>query len=113
MHRRSHLRQIWPSRSGRRSPACAISLSAIGPAASSLFATGGFWFADEDARSPDIQFHLGFGSGIEAGIAKLANAGVTLNCAFLRPRSRGTVRLASGDPRSRAADRSELLGRPL
>ena len=29
---------------------------------------------------------------------KLRNAGVTLNSAFLRPRSRGTVRLASGDP---------------
>jgi choline dehydrogenase len=69
-----------------------------GPAASSLFATGGFWRADENAAQPDIQFHLGFGSGIEAGIAKLKNAGVTLNSAYLRPRSRGTVRLASADP---------------
>jgi choline dehydrogenase len=69
-----------------------------GPAASNLFATGGFWRADENAASPDIQFHLGFGSGIEAGIAKLKNAGVTLNSAYLRPRSRGTVRLASADP---------------
>ena len=69
-----------------------------GPVASSLFETGGFWFADHTARSPDIQFHLGLGSGIEAGIAKLKNAGVTLNSAFLRPRSRGTVRLRSADP---------------
>jgi choline dehydrogenase len=69
-----------------------------GPVASSLFETGGFWFADPNARSPDIQFHLGLGSGIEAGVAKLTNAGVTLNSAYLRPRSRGTVRLASGDP---------------
>ncbi len=69
-----------------------------GPVASSLFETGGFWYADPDARSPDIQFHLGLGSGIEAGVEKLRNAGVTLNSAYLHPRSRGTVRLASSDP---------------
>jgi choline dehydrogenase-like flavoprotein len=71
-----------------------------GPVASSLFETGGFWYADSTnkARSPDIQFHLGLGSGIEAGVAKPENAGVTLNTAYLRPRSRGTVRLASADP---------------
>ncbi|CAN5340320.1 choline dehydrogenase [soil metagenome] len=74
-------------------------LTRSGPAASNLFAAGGFWFADEAAHAPDIQFHLGFGSGIEAGIAKLAHAGVTLNTAYLRPRSRGSVRLASNDPR--------------
>jgi choline dehydrogenase-like flavoprotein len=73
-----------------------------GPVASSLFETGGFWYAEgktsSTARSPDIQFHLGLGSGIEAGMAKLNNAGVTLNTAYLRPTSRGTVRLASADP---------------
>jgi choline dehydrogenase-like flavoprotein len=69
-----------------------------GPVASSLFETGGFWYADPDARSPDIQFHLGLGSGIEAGVERLKNAGVTLNSAYLHPRSRGTVRLQSADP---------------
>ena len=73
-----------------------------GPVASSLFETGGFWYAESNAqpraRSPDIQFHLGLGSGIEAGVAKMRNAGVTLNSAYLRPKSRGTVRLASADP---------------
>jgi choline dehydrogenase-like flavoprotein len=69
-----------------------------GPVASSLFETGGFWWADKAARSPDIQLHLGLGSGIEAGVAAMPNGGVTLNSAFLRPRSRGTVRLASCDP---------------
>ena len=68
-----------------------------GPVVSSLFETGAFWYADPDAVSPDIQFHFGQGSGIEAGIAKLDNPGVTLNSAFMRPRSRGTVRLASAD----------------
>jgi choline dehydrogenase-like flavoprotein len=69
-----------------------------GPAASSLFVTGGFARVDENAEAADMQYHLGFGSGIEAGIAKLRNAGVTLNSAYMRPRSRGTVRLASADP---------------
>jgi len=71
-----------------------------GPVASTLFETGGFWYADAAAKDrdwPDLQFHLGLGSGIEAGVEKLKNAGVTLNSAFLRPHSRGTVRLASAD----------------
>ena len=73
-------------------------VSRTGPAASSLFETGGFWYASDAARSPDIQFHLGLGSGIEAGVATMRNGGVTLNSAYLRPRSRGSVRLASSDP---------------
>jgi choline dehydrogenase-like flavoprotein len=66
-----------------------------GPVASTLFETGGFWFADKTAPSPDMQFHLGLGSGIEAGVERLKHAGVTLNSACLRPRSRGSVRLRS------------------
>ncbi len=69
-----------------------------GPVASSLFETGGFWYAEDNARSPDIQFHLGLGSGIEAGVSKMKNPGVTLNSAYLRPRSRGTIRLQSSNP---------------
>jgi choline dehydrogenase-like flavoprotein len=73
-------------------------LTRTGPVASSLFETGGFWYADRHASAPDIQFHLGLGTGIESGIASLANGGITLNAAFLRPRSRGSVRLKSADP---------------
>ena len=69
-----------------------------GPAASSLFETGGFWRVGPGTGRPDVQFHLGLGSGIEAGVVRLARAGVTLNSAYLRPESRGTVRLASPDP---------------
>ena len=72
-----------------------------GPAAASFFETGAFWFTNAKANSPDIQFHLGQGSGIEKGIAKVNGSGITLNSAFLRPESRGTVRLASAD-RNRA-----------
>lgn len=73
-------------------------LTKRGPVASSLFETGGFWYGDANARSPDIQLHLGLGSGIESGVARMPHGGVTLNSAYLRPRSRGTVRLASADP---------------
>lgn len=69
-----------------------------GPVASTLFETGAFAYADDAARSPDVQFHLGLGSGIEAGVAKLKNNGLTLNAAFIRPRSRGSVQLGSNDP---------------
>jgi choline dehydrogenase len=75
-------------------------LTRKGPAASSLFDSGGFWTIDENAAMPDAQFHLGMGSGIEAGIAKLKNTGLTLNSAQMRPRSRGTVRLKDGNPGS-------------
>lgn len=69
-----------------------------GPVASSLFETGGFWYADPSARSPDIQFHLGLGTGIEHGVVSMPQGGITLNSCYLRPRSRGTVRLQSDDP---------------
>jgi choline dehydrogenase-like flavoprotein len=71
---------------------------ACGPVTSNLAEAGGFWYADPSARSPDIQFHFLPGSGLEAGVTKLCEHGCTLNSAFLRPRSRGTVRLAAADP---------------
>jgi choline dehydrogenase-like flavoprotein len=69
-----------------------------GPVTSNLAEAGGFWYADAKARSPDIQFHFLPGSGLEAGVTQLCEHGCTLNSAFLRPQSRGTVRLASADP---------------
>ena len=69
-----------------------------GPVSSSLFETGGFWYADPEARSPDLQFHLGLGTGIESGVAAMPDGGVTLNSCYLRPRSRGSVRLQSNNP---------------
>ena len=69
-----------------------------GPMTASLFETGGFRFADSNARPPDIQFHFGQGSGIEKGIARISGAGATLNSALMRPRFSGTVRMRSGDP---------------
>ncbi len=88
-----YARPLWGALAGLQ-----YLLTRRGPVASSLFETGGFWYADPAARSPDIQLHLGLGSGIEAGAGPMPHGGVTLNSAYLRPRSRGTVRLASCDP---------------
>jgi choline dehydrogenase-like flavoprotein len=69
-----------------------------GPVTSNLAEAGGFWYAAPSARSPDVQFHFLPGSGLEAGVTQLGEHGCTLNSAFLRPHSRGTVRLAGCDP---------------
>ncbi len=69
-----------------------------GPVTSSLFETGAFWYASDQAPLPDTQFHFGQGSGIEKGIVTIDKGGVTLNCANVRPKSRGSVSLASSDP---------------
>ena len=72
-------------------------LTGRGPAASSLFETGAFWHSS-GSTTGDLQFHLGQGSGIEAGVARMAQGGITLNAAHVQPKSRGSVRLASDDP---------------
>ena len=70
-----------------------------GPVASTLFETLGFSYSALNPRSPDIQIILGLGTGIEAGVEAMPNGGVTLNACHLRPRSRGTVRLKSSNPK--------------
>ena len=84
-----------------------------GPVASSLFETGGFWYADKSARSPDIQLHLGLGTGIEHGVVSMPQGGITLNSCYLRPRSRGTIRLQSGDPSKAPLIDPNYLADPL
>ena len=88
-------------------------LTRTGPAASSLFETGGFWYADPDAEWPDVQLHLGLGTGIEHGVASMPDGGVTLNACHLRPRSRGSVRLRSADPAAAPLIDPNYLADPL
>jgi choline dehydrogenase len=71
-----------------------------GPVTSNLAEGGAFWYADTEQRSPDIQFHFLPGAGLEAGVPPVAGHGCTLNSCHLRPRSRGSVRLQSADPRT-------------
>ena len=70
-----------------------------GPVASNIVEGGAFWFANKDSAIPDMQFHFLTGAGVEAGVAAVpSGAGVTMNSYCSRPRSRGTVKLRSGDP---------------
>jgi choline dehydrogenase len=70
-----------------------------GPFASNLVEAGGFSYANTAEKSPDLQFHFLPAARSEPGIASLQPGfGMTLNSYFLRPRSRGTVRVASSDP---------------
>ena len=70
-----------------------------GPVTSNLAEAGGFWFADPDEQSPDIQFHFLPGAGLEAGVPPVPSGyGCTINSCHLRPRSRGAVTLRSSDP---------------
>ena len=73
-------------------------LFGTGVVASNICDGGGFWYADEKAPAPDIQFHFLPGSGLEYGLNQIKN-GVTLNSALLRPRSRGSVTLNSNNPK--------------
>jgi len=70
-----------------------------GPVTSNIAEAGAFWYGDSRSSTPDLQFHFLPGAGVEAGIPPVpSGAGCTLNSYFLRPRSRGSVRLRSADP---------------
>lgn len=88
----------------RPESARALALYALGrrgPLTSTVVEGGAFTFGDRSAPTPDLQFHFLPAAGAEAGIAATRPGfGCTLNTYFLRPHSRGTVRLASADPAS-------------
>ncbi len=70
-----------------------------GPVASNIVEGGAFWYGDTSSPTPDTQFHFLVGAGVEAGVPPVpTGAGCTLNSYFVRPQSRGSVRLRGGDP---------------
>lgn len=70
-----------------------------GPVTSNVVEGGAFWWADKGDPQPDVQFHFLAGAGVEAGIADVpGGSGCTLNAYLVRPKSRGTVSIASADP---------------
>lgn len=71
-----------------------------GPITSNVVEGGAFWWVDRNNPFPDVQFHFLAGAGVEAGIADVpGGSGCTLNAYLVRPKSRGSVSLASNDPR--------------
>ena len=70
-----------------------------GPVTSTIVEGGAFWAVGEGATRADTQLHFEPASGTEPGSPTVpSGAGCMFNGYFTRPRSRGTVRLASADP---------------
>jgi choline dehydrogenase-like flavoprotein len=59
--------------------------------------TGGFWKSNPDAPAPDVQYHFVPAILEDHGRTKVKGHGFSVHACVLRPESRGTVRLASGD----------------
>ncbi|MEJ8854837.1 GMC family oxidoreductase N-terminal domain-containing protein [Variovorax robiniae] len=82
-----------------------------GPVASNIVEGGAFWYADHNEPTPDLQFHFLVGAGVEAGVPKIeSGSGVTLNSYAVRPHARGSVTLASADPRTMPVVDPNFLG---
>lgn len=58
---------------------------------------GGFWTVMPDSESPDVQWHFVPAALEDHGRTTIKNHGFSLHACVLRPESRGTVRLGSGD----------------
>jgi len=70
-----------------------------GPASSNLIEGGAFWWGNRKEASPDIQYFMVVGAGIEEGVDAVPGGnGCTVNLGQIRPRSRGEVTLLSADP---------------
>ena len=89
-------------------------LFGTGPVTSNVVEGGAFWYSDPAAPHPDLQFHFLAGAGAEAGVPSVpeGSSGITLNSYTLRPRSRGTVRLRSGDAGDLPVVDPNFLGHP-
>ncbi|MBS0448225.1 MAG: GMC family oxidoreductase N-terminal domain-containing protein [Proteobacteria bacterium] len=72
-------------------------LSRSGPAASVIVEAAGF-FQSAEATRPDLQIHIAPAMVVRGGQTQLDGHGFTINSTFLRPRSIGSVTLASPDP---------------
>ena len=70
-----------------------------GPASSYLIEGGAFWWGNRSEATPDIQYFMVVGAGIEEGVDAVPGGnGCTVNLGQIRPRSRGEVTLQSADP---------------
>lgn len=66
--------------------------------AASAIVEGGGFFASPDESRPDVQIHIGSATVVCGGWTRLCSNGFAINSTFLRPESRGTVKLVSSDP---------------
>jgi choline dehydrogenase len=74
-----------------------------GPAASNIYEVGGFAKSRSDIAHANLQFHLAPVMIDEVGAEMKLARGFMLHLSQLRQESRGCIRLASADPRAKAA----------
>ena len=79
-----------------------------GPCASNALDGGGFWWSDRDEPDPNLQF---FFVPMSGGVPY--RHGCSMNFYELRPRSRGSVRLRSADPRAQPLIDPNYFADPL
>ena len=87
------------------------SLFRTGLLSSTIVEAGGFAGAAGTGR-PDVQFHVLAALAGSHDRVPIAAHGITINPCHLRPRSRGTVRLRSSDPRDRILFRANSFAEP-
>jgi len=80
-----------------------------GPLAVSAGYAGGFWRTRAELKRPDVQTHFLTFSTDRMGEALHPFSGFTASICQLRPSSRGSVRIRSGDPRDAPAIRYNYL----
>ncbi len=69
-----------------------------GPLTSNFAEAGGFIKSDAAEPLPDLQLHFVVGKLVDHGRATVLGHGFSCHVCVLRPKSRGSLRLASGDP---------------
>ncbi len=69
-----------------------------GPLTTNFAEAGGFIKSDPARAVPDLQLHFVVGKLVDHGRATVFGHGFSCHVCVLRPRSRGSVRLASSDP---------------
>jgi choline dehydrogenase len=73
-------------------------LYGTGPASSVIVEGGGFFQTPKETR-PNLQIHIAPATVVRGGQTRIPGNGFTVNSTFLRPRSRGVVKLRSADSR--------------
>lgn len=82
-----------------------------GPASSVIVEGGGFFTSEGETR-PNMQIHIAPAQVIRGGQTKAHGHGFTVNSTFLRPESRGTIKLASSDPAAEPLIDPQYLSAP-
>ncbi len=65
---------------------------------SSVIVEGGGFFQTEGENTPNLQIHIAPATVVRGGQSRIEGHGFTVNSTFLRPRSRGSIRLRSANP---------------